>query len=156
MATTAYTLTLRDRVRWILGHWAVYRGEVPVLLGLTLANAVVLVAYPFLLKRIIDGIQASLSPAFLWGQVGMLFGLGVLHFLIYAVMQYRRARINLRFEYSLRLRAFEFVLNQTVMPSTSNSTHWSTETRCRPSAHALPPLTGLTRKACAWMKPCTR
>ncbi len=107
---TARVLGLRDRVGWILGHWAVYRGEVPLLLGLTLANALVLVAYPYLLKRIIDGIQASLTPAFLLGQVGLLFGLGVLHFFIYAVMQYRRARTNLRFEFSLRLRAFEYVL----------------------------------------------
>lgn len=106
------TLTVRDRLQWMGSHWAVYRGEVPLLLGLTLANAVVLVAYPYLLKRIIDGIQHSLSPVFIWSQVGILFGLGVLHFFIYAVMQYRRAQLNLKFEFGARLRAFEHVLRK--------------------------------------------
>ena len=110
MMTSAQTLTFRERVRWILGHWAIYRGEVPLLLGLTVANAVVLVAYPFLLKRIIDGIQQSLTPGFLWGQVALLLGVGILHFFIYAVMQYRRALLNMRFEFGVRLRAFESVL----------------------------------------------
>ena len=110
MTTPAPVLSFRDRLRWALGHWSVYRGEVPLLLGLTLANAVVLVAYPFLLKRIIDGIQELLTPGFIWTQVGLLFSLGVLHFFIYAVMQYRRALLNLRFEFGIRLRAFEHVL----------------------------------------------
>lgn len=104
------TLPLRDRLRWMSSHWAVYRAEVPLLLGLTLANAGVLVAYPYLLKQIIDGIEDSLSPAFIWRQVGWLFVLGVLHFFIYAVMQYRRALLNLKFEFGARLRAFESVL----------------------------------------------
>ena len=110
MTTSAQTLTFRERVRWILEHWAVYRGEVPLLLGLTVANALVLVAYPFLLKRIIDGIQESLTPGFLWGQVALLLGVGILHFFIYAVMQYRRALLNMRFEFGVRLRAFEYLL----------------------------------------------
>ncbi len=103
-------MTFRERLRWILEHWAVYRGEVPLLLGLSVANAAVLVAYPFLLKRIIDGIQESLTPGFLWRQVGFLMGVGILHFFIYAVMQYRRALLNMRFEFGVRLRAFEYVL----------------------------------------------
>ncbi len=110
MTSTAKPLTLRERVRWIFSHWAVYRGEVPLLLSLSLANAVVLVIYPYLLKRIIDGIQQELTPGFLWGQVGLLLGLGVLHFCIYVVMQYRRACLNIRFEFGVRLRAFESVL----------------------------------------------
>ncbi len=110
MSTPAPSLSWRDRVRWILGHWSVYRGEVPLLLFLTLANAVVLVAYPFLLKRIIDGIEESLTPIFIWQQVGLLFTLGVVHFFIYATMQYRRAILNIRFEFGVRLRAFEHVL----------------------------------------------
>ncbi|MCA9068831.1 MAG: ABC transporter ATP-binding protein, partial [Planctomycetaceae bacterium] len=103
-------MNFSDRLKWMGSHWAVYRGEIPLLLGLTLGNAVVLVAYPFLLKRIIDGIEGSLSTTFIWTQVSFLFGLGVLHFFIYAVMQYRRALLNLKFEFGARLRAFEYVL----------------------------------------------
>lgn len=110
MTATTPTLTFRERLQWIVGHWRVYRGKIPLILLLTLANAVVLVAYPYLLKRIVDGVQASLTPGFLWGQVAVLFALGVLHFFIYAALQYVRATTNMRFEYGIRLRAFEHVL----------------------------------------------
>lgn len=110
MTVNTPALPFRQRLRWILGHWAVYRGKVPLILFLTLANAVVLVAYPYLLKRIIDGVQGALTPGFLWRQVAVLFALGVLHFFIYAALQYIRATTNMRFEYGIRLRAFEHVL----------------------------------------------
>ncbi len=98
------------KARWIAGHWRPYRREIPLILVLTVANAAILIVYPLLLKRIIDGIEQSLSYAYLVHHVFILLGYGAAHFAVYASLQTLRARLNLRFEFGVRMRAFEHLL----------------------------------------------
>ncbi len=99
------------KARWIARHWRPYLGEAPLIVVLTLANAAVLVVYPYLLKRIIDGIAESLDAAYLAGNAAVLVAFGVVHFVVYAWLQTLRSRLNLRFEFGVRLRAFEHLLD---------------------------------------------
>jgi ATP-binding cassette subfamily B protein len=92
------------------GHWAKHLGEIPVIFALTLANAATLVAYPYLLKWIIEGIERQFSVQQLLWDVLWLAVAGIGHAAIYAALQMRRVRLNLGFEYAMRLRAFEYVL----------------------------------------------
>lgn len=93
--------TTLAKAGWILGHWKTYALAAPMLLALTLANAALLVTYPYLLKRIIDGIGAAASPADLLRLAAMMMGVGLAHFAVYFTMQLARVRHNLRFGNSL-------------------------------------------------------
>jgi ATP-binding cassette subfamily B protein len=101
---------LGQQLSWIVGHWRPYRRRIPALLLLTVANAAVLAAYPYFIKRIIDGLTAGFSPRLLLVDIGVLAAVGVAHFLVYASLQILRVRLNLGFEFGVRLRAFEHVL----------------------------------------------
>jgi ATP-binding cassette, subfamily B, multidrug efflux pump len=102
--------TARGHLGWIGEYWYAYRAVLVPLGLLTIANAAVLVVYPLLLGRIIDGVQQAGSVDELLRNTLFLVLFGVTHFFIYASMQYLRARQNLRFQFSVRVRLFEHLL----------------------------------------------
>ncbi|MCE9546879.1 MAG: ABC transporter ATP-binding protein/permease [Planctomycetia bacterium] len=99
--------SFRRRLSWIAGHWSVYRSELPWLLSLTIINAGVAVGFPFLIKRVIDGVADAATPGYVLRSSALLLGIGLLHFGLYFVVQFMRTRLNLRFQFGIRLRAFE-------------------------------------------------
>jgi len=101
---------LDQQARWIWQHWRPYRRELPLLIVLTLANAAVLVVTPILMKRVVDDILAAEGFGPILSNVGWIAALGVAHFLVYIVLQGSRARLNVRFDYAVRLRAFEHLV----------------------------------------------
>ena len=94
---------------WVIEHWRLYRGWLPLILVLTLLNALIVVVYPLIFKQVIDGIADAKSETYLVWQTMFLIGIAVCHYVVYALLQYYRAVLNLSFEYSVRLRAFEHV-----------------------------------------------
>jgi len=102
-------LSWRDRLAWMAAHWRVYGGHIPILIALSVANAAVMIVYPQMIERIVNGIERSLGVEYLARSVAwlLLFGLG--HFAIYGIMQWLRSRMNLRFQFGIRVRAFEFL-----------------------------------------------
>ncbi|MGH7128717.1 MAG: ABC transporter transmembrane domain-containing protein [Planctomycetaceae bacterium] len=103
-------LPLRRRVAWMAGHWTPYRRTVPVLLVLTLLNAAVVVVYPWLMGRIVEGVERDLSVRYIAEHAALLLALAVLHFGIYFSLQTLRAKLNLCFAFGARTRAFEHLL----------------------------------------------
>lgn len=101
---------LDEQARWIWQHWIPYRRELPLLVVLTLANAAVLVVTPVLMKRVVDDILAADGFAPILTNVGWIAALGVAHFFVYIFLQGSRARVNVRFDYAVRLRAFEYLV----------------------------------------------
>ena len=110
------TLNGKQRMAWMAGHWRVYGGHIPLLLALSVLNAGVMIVYPVLVKRIIDGIDESIKAGpelsgekmnYLGQSMALLLLFGLGHFAIYGPMQWLRARLNLRFQFGIRLRAFE-------------------------------------------------
>jgi len=102
-------LSWRERLAWMAGHWRVYGGHIPVLITLSIANAAVMIVYPQMIERIVDGIKGALGVDYLARSVALLLLFGLGHFAIYGVMQWLRARMNLRFQFGIRVRAFEFL-----------------------------------------------
>lgn len=103
-------LPLREQVRWIAAHWRIYRGDLAPLLALTLANAVARMLTPLIVMHIVDAILEQAGREAILRQVALLLGLGAATFAIYATLQSMRARLNVRFDYSVRMRAFEHIL----------------------------------------------
>jgi ATP-binding cassette subfamily B protein len=102
--------TTPRHARWIAAHWRPYRREVPILVALTLTNAVIVVIQPLFIKRVVEGIErAAGKEPIVEGVVGLAL-LGIGRFLLYVFLQGSRARLNLRFDFGVRLRAFENVL----------------------------------------------
>ena len=101
--------TLRDRLPWMLEHWRLYCADVPLLAILTLANAAVSVAYPYVIKLIVDGMTTGAAGDFFLNHTLLLVGIGVAHFVVYLNMQLVRMRLNLSFEYGVRLRGIEYL-----------------------------------------------
>ena len=99
----------RRRLAWMAGHWRVYGGHIPVLLTLSAINAAVMMVYPLMIKRVVNGIEESLGVDYLVRSVALLAFFGLGHFAVYGVMQWLRARLNLRFQFGIRVRAFEFL-----------------------------------------------
>jgi len=101
---------LRAQAAWIAGHWRPYRGEILILLTLTVIHAAVIVIHPIILKRIVNGIESDLTFGYLAENVAALVALGMMTFVLYASLQTMRARLNLRFDFGVRMRAFESIL----------------------------------------------
>ena len=101
---------LVETIRWIRHHWRPDRRYLPGLVLLSFLNAGIVVAYPLFLKLVIDRVTSLDSPRELvWPASGMLL-VGFVQFLIYTTMQRLRARLNLRFQFGTRMRAFEVLL----------------------------------------------
>ena len=120
------------RLRWMAIHWRPYAIWIPTILALTLANAARLVAVPWLFKQIIDGIQTSATSQTMFTSAGLLLAVGVVRFAVYATLQTLRAGTNIKFEYSVRTRAFEHTLQlgpapcETFVRVTSSRDCWTT------------------------------
>jgi len=110
-ATAAHiTRSTPRHFRWIRAHWAPYRRELPLLVLLTFLNAAIVVTQPLFIKSIVESIEHSLGPGPITRGVIGLASLGVFRFFLYVVLQGSRARLNLRFDYGVRMRAFENLL----------------------------------------------
>jgi ATP-binding cassette subfamily B protein len=101
------TEAFRHRLSWIFEHWRLYTGTIPLILGLTVINAAITVTYPLLFKEIVDGVESNATASDLVRYTLLLVCVGVAHFGAYATMQYARAKLNLSFEFSVRVRAFQ-------------------------------------------------
>jgi len=104
-------MSLREQARWMVAYWRPYRHEVPILLILTIVNAAILVVYPIILKRIVNGIENATGAGFLLQNALVLVALGLGQFVVYVTMQTMRARLNTRFDFGVRQRAFEHLLD---------------------------------------------
>ncbi len=102
--------TIKQQIIWIFEHWRLYRGTIPLLLLLTLLNAVITVIYPLLVKEIIEGVESSAASEFFLWWTAILLLLGAVHTLVYLFMQLLRTRLNLSFEYGVRQRGFEYLM----------------------------------------------
>jgi len=99
--------SLGFKARWIAGHWRPYRRRLVLLVILSVLSAAIAVIYPYLWKRIFDGLAEEMTTAYLGQQVLLVLALGAVHFLVYRTLQTARAVSNLRLEYSARTRAYE-------------------------------------------------
>lgn len=104
------SIALREQANWIVEHWRPYRRQAAALVVLTVTEAGIIICYPWLLKLIIDGIQRNATYREILSYVGILLAVGLFDFLLYRTMQTLRAGMNLKFQFGVRMRAFEHLL----------------------------------------------
>lgn len=102
---------LFDTLRWLLPFWRPMRPTLAFLV-LTTPLMVLMDAWmPMFIKQIFDSLQTSQLTQGLLGQSALIiFGLGLLHFGFYSVVQSTRGLTNYRFEHAFRLRVSQVIL----------------------------------------------
>lgn len=90
----------RERPGWVVG-----------LIVLTIVATAIAVAYPYILRLIIDGISARLSAAVLVRYVLVLVGFGLLRAVGNVLLPFVRGRLNERYQWSVRNTVFRRVLD---------------------------------------------
>jgi ATP-binding cassette subfamily B multidrug efflux pump len=97
-------------VKWLFEIWRTKKRLAAFLVGMSILNAAVAVAYPFFLRSVIDSITRKDGFEAISRNVLILVALGFGNFLIYAFMMGTRAWTNLRLERDLRQRIFEHLI----------------------------------------------
>jgi len=108
--------SLKRIAAWVTAHWRPYAVEVPILLTLTFVDAALVMLYPYLVKGVIDILGQELQPGQAMDRYGailvqvlLLLGVGLSDFWMYSTIQTMRVRANLRFQFGVRQRAFEYL-----------------------------------------------
>jgi ATP-binding cassette subfamily B protein len=99
------------RLALVIGFWKRHPGWA---VALVLATALVTsfsLAFPYLLRFIIDGIKRGVSEQQLIRYVLLLVGFGFLRAVGEAVLPFNRARVNERFQWITRNRIFRYALD---------------------------------------------
>ena len=99
------------RLALVFDFWKRHPGwAVALVLGTALVTALSL-AFPYLLRFIIDGIKRGVSERQLFRYVLLLVGFGFLRAVGEAVLPFNRARVNERFQWVTRNRIFRHALD---------------------------------------------
>ena len=106
-------------IKWIWNEWKGYKHNVIILLFLTVLSTSVAVAYPYMFKNLLDSLQKILSEKTdysiamqkIYKIVWIIIVIGFVR-LITALYPGFRAMMNLIFEYALRNRFFNYILNK--------------------------------------------
>lgn len=95
-----------DELRWLLGHVRPYRGLLGILLGLFVVGAALGLAYPMVLRFLIDRVFTAHEGDRLLPALGVLLGLSIAQVLVSQVSSYRYTRLAGRIVLDLRIRLF--------------------------------------------------
>jgi len=95
-----------DELRWLLGHVKPYRGLLVILLGLFVVGAALGLAYPMVLRYLIDRVFTAHEGERLLPALGALLGLSIAQVLVSQVSSYRYTRLAGRIVLDLRIRLF--------------------------------------------------
>ncbi len=109
--TAARKARPRESLRIVAEFWRTRKSwAVLLVLGMLAATAMSL-AFPWVLRLIVDGIQRGITRAQLLTYVLVLFGLGVLRVLGEVLMPFARGRINEVYAWKVRTEVFRRVLD---------------------------------------------
>ncbi|HAT72126.1 MAG TPA: hypothetical protein DCS63_04850 [Elusimicrobia bacterium] len=97
-------------LKWLLPYWRRYQWRMLVIVLLGVVSAALGALYPYLIKRIVNGLGAHASHDYILRGVWLLLGAGVANTLVSLAAQRSRAYMNWRLEWEFRKQAFEHVL----------------------------------------------
>jgi len=97
-------------IKWISEIWRTKKGLAAYLVVMSIANAMLAVAYPYFLRAVIDGITGGVGFRAISRNIFILVALGVGNFLVYCFMMGARAWTNIRLERDIRQRMFEHII----------------------------------------------
>jgi ATP-binding cassette subfamily B multidrug efflux pump len=97
-------------VRWLFEVWRKRKRLATFLVVLSIANALLGVAYPLFIRAVIDAIKNKAGVEAISRNVLILLVIGIANFFVYASMQGTRAWTNLVFERDFRQKVFEHLI----------------------------------------------
>ncbi len=100
-----------SKLALVWNFWKRHRTWTTVLVLSTLAMTVLSLAFPYVLRFIIDGIKQDIDQSRLIRYVLLLAGLGFLRALSEAILPWHRGRTNERFQWTVRNRVFRKMMD---------------------------------------------
>ncbi len=97
-------------LRWLMPHWRRHKYRMLAIIALGMTSAALSAAYPYFIKRVINGLGAQISPAYLWRNILLILGVGVANTVVGVAAQRNRAAMNMRLEWDFRKLVFEHIL----------------------------------------------
>jgi ATP-binding cassette, subfamily B, multidrug efflux pump len=104
-------------MKLVIQFWKRERSRLFGIVAFTAVSVAISLAFPYILRYIVDGIQAGLKnaadfrPRMLFRLVGILLGFGVLRSVISVALPYTRGRTNEFFMWQIRNQVFRRVLD---------------------------------------------
>ncbi|HDQ99915.1 MAG TPA: ABC transporter ATP-binding protein, partial [candidate division WOR-3 bacterium] len=99
------------QLRLVFAFWRRHRLRATLLVAGTALGTALTLAFPWLLRYIIDGISAGVDERILLRYVLLLVGFGLVRSVAEVVLPYSRAWTNIRFEWLTRNRVFRSLLD---------------------------------------------
>jgi ATP-binding cassette subfamily B multidrug efflux pump len=107
----ARSVGTRKSLRIVLEFWQRHKAWGVALVALTVVATAVSMAWPYVMRLIIDGIKEGISQPKLVRYVALLVGFGVLRGIGDVLMPFTRGRINERYQWEIRTEVFRRTLD---------------------------------------------
>ena len=97
-------------LKWLYPYWKRHKYRMFAILLLGLISAVMSAVYPYLIKRIINGLSGSITREYLRHNIYLILGVGVGSTLVTVLAQRNRAYMNMKLEWDFRTEVFGHIL----------------------------------------------
>ncbi|MDA8131888.1 MAG: ABC transporter ATP-binding protein [Elusimicrobia bacterium] len=98
-------------LKWLLPYWRRHAARMTVIVVFGMASAALQAYNPMLIKNIVNGLSANLTPEYLRHNVMLILGVGFGLFVTNLVAQRNRAWMNARLEWEIRRDVFNHVVH---------------------------------------------
>ena len=97
-------------LKWLFPYWRRHKYRMLAIITLGLLSAALNAVYPYLIKRIVDGLKSGITREYLHQNIYLILGVGVLSALVSVLAQRNRAYMNMRLEWEFRKEVFEHII----------------------------------------------
>jgi ATP-binding cassette subfamily B protein len=97
-------------LKWLFPYWKRHRYRMLAIILLGLASAILSAVYPYLIKRIINGLNGEITREYLKRNILLILAVGVGNTLVGVIAQRNRAFMNMRLEWEFRKEVFEHLI----------------------------------------------
>ena len=97
-------------LKWLLPHWKRHKYRMLAIVALGIFSAALSALYPYVIKQIINGLNAGITREMLRRDIYIILGVGVANTITSIIAQRNRAYMNMRLEWDFRQQLFEHIL----------------------------------------------
>ncbi len=97
-------------LKWLFPYWRRHKRRMLVIVALGLASAALNAVYPYLIKRIINGLGQDITREYLRRNILLILGTGAGAALVGVAAQRNRAWMNMRLEWEFRREVFGHII----------------------------------------------
>lgn len=97
-------------LKWLYPYWKRHQYRMLAILLLGITSALLSAVYPYLIKRIINGLSGEITREYLRTNIYLILGVGVGGTLVTVLAQRNRAYMNMKLEWEFRTEVFGHIL----------------------------------------------